>query len=143
MRHVVLTVALFSGSCAPHAPAEATTPPSSSETSFKELDLDHQIAFMKTIVVPAMKPVFQEHDPQKFSNFGCVTCHGEDARMGDFEMPNGNLPKLDFSDLSRFDPQDLDWMQREVRPTMAQLLDLPEADTPSQGLACFTCHTAP
>jgi hypothetical protein len=142
MRHVVLAAALFAGACAASAPAPVSTP-SSSENSFTQLDLDHQIAFMKTVVVPTMKPVFQQHDPQKFGNFGCVTCHGEDASLGDFEMPNNKLPKLDFSDLNRYDTRDLDWMQHDVRPTMARLLGLPEADAPKDGLACFTCHTGP
>lgn len=133
---------LLAGSCRAPATTETTTPSSSSETSFAELDLDHQIAFMKTVVVPAMKPVFQKHDPQKFADFGCVTCHGEDANLGDFEMPNTKLPKLDFSDLSRYDSRELDWMQHQVKPTMARLLDMQEADTAAQGLACFTCHPA-
>jgi hypothetical protein len=140
MRHVVLASSLFAAACGGHSSHEATTP-SSSRVPFAELDLDHQIEFMKTTVVPAMKPIFQQHDAHKFADFGCATCHGPDANAGDFEMPNDKLPKLDFSDLSQFQTADLDWMQRQVKPTMARLLDLREADDPKQGLACLTCHT--
>jgi len=140
MRTVVLAATLLAGACGSR-PAPETTTPSSSETSFAQLDLDHQIAFMKTVVVPAMKPVFQDHDAEKFREFGCTTCHGEGANVGDFDLPNGKLPKLDFSDLSRYQSRDLDWMQRQVKPTMARLLGIPEADDPKQGLSCLTCHT--
>lgn len=98
---------------------------------------------MKAVVVPKMRPVFQNHDAKKFSNFGCPTCHGAGATTGDYEMPNTDLPKLDFSDLSKFQQVDLDWMQSEVKPTMARLLEMPESTRTRKGFGCLSCHTKP
>lgn len=103
---------------------------------------DHQRgAFMRFKVVPAMRPVFQNHDPKEFSKFGCETCHGKDARKRKFEMPNPQLPKLDFEDLSEFKQADLDWMEHEVKPRMARLLGVSEwsKDNPT-GFGCLNCH---
>ena len=33
-----------------------------------------------------------EFDGERYADFGCGTCHGEDAREVGFEMPNGLAP---------------------------------------------------
>jgi hypothetical protein len=137
----ILTFAV-AGCPAPTTPtAQAPTPAAS--TTFEHLDLDHRIEFMKTVVLPKMKPIFQTHDAKKFSSFGCQTCHGAGANSGDYEMPNTDLPKLDFSDLGHFQQVDLDWMQNEVKPTMASLLGQPESTRTRKGFGCLSCHTKP
>jgi hypothetical protein len=97
---------------------------------------------MKQKVVPAMKPLFVNRDPKDFARneFGCQTCHGEQAKGGHFDMPNPKLPKL--NDLSKFKKEDLEWMEKEIAPTMAKILNQPLAskDNPT-GFGYLTCHT--
>jgi hypothetical protein len=112
------------------------------DLSFDKLDHDQRVTFMKKKVVPTMKPIFQNHDAKNFAEFGCKTCHGEQAKQGHFDMPNPNLPKLNFADMSKFKKEDLDWMHNEVWPTMGKLLDMPlySKDNP-KGFGCLNCHT--
>ena len=42
----------------------------------KNMTKDQQIAFMKERVMPAMAPVFKEHDPKAFEKFGCEIDRG-------------------------------------------------------------------
>lgn len=129
------------------APPATTTPPPTTTTAladvaFDKLDHDQKIEFMKQKVVPAMKPLFQNHDATKFAEFGCKTCHGKDPEAAKFKMPNGDLPKLDFGDMSKFKPADIEWMKNDIMPTMAKTLGLPphSADNPT-GFGCLGCHT--
>jgi len=112
------------------------------DVPFDKLDHDQRIAFMKQKVVPTMKPVFQNHDPKDFEKFGCQTCHGAQAKDGHFDMPNPDLPKLNFSDMSKYKREDIDWMKNEVMPTMGKLLRLTlySEDNP-KGFGCLHCHT--
>ena len=112
------------------------------DVPFADLDQDQRKAFMKQKVMPVMKPIFQNHDAKDFAKFGCSTCHGEQAKQGHFDMPNPKLPKLDFNDLSEFKKADLEWMGKEVMPTMGKILNLPlySKDNP-KGFGCLNCHT--
>jgi hypothetical protein len=153
---VFLIAACGSKSPAPSEPEPAalvTTPPKESappplpDKPFEELDQDQRAQFMKEKVMPAMEPIFKNHDPKKFAEFGCATCHGEQAKQGHFDMPNPGLPKLDFANkaaMAKFEKADMEWMAKEVKPTMAKLLSEPEmtAENP-KGFGCLHCHTAP
>jgi hypothetical protein len=112
------------------------------DVPFDKLEHDQRIAFMKQKVVPTMKPIFQNHDAKKFAEFGCKTCHGEQAKEGHFDMPNPKLSKLNFADMSKFKKEDIDWMHNEVWPTMGKLVqqELYSKDNP-KGFGCFECHT--
>lgn len=112
------------------------------DVPFADLDQDQRKAFMKQKVMPMMKPIFQNHDAKNFAKFGCNTCHGEQVKQGHFDMPNPKLPKLDFNDLSEFKKADLEWMGKEVMPTMGKILNLPlySKDNP-KGFGCLACHT--
>lgn len=148
---LLLLVAAACGSKA--APTTTTTPPAEEKTvvlpegvPFDQLDQDQRIEFMKQKVVPTMQPIFQNHDPKEFAEFGCKTCHGEQAAQGHFDMPNPGLPKLDFKDqaaMAKFSKEDMEWMAKEVKPAMAKLLSEPEytPETPN-GFGCTGCHTA-
>lgn len=113
------------------------------DVPFEKLDHDQQIQFMKEKVVPTMGPLFKEHDPKEFAEFGCKTCHGEGAEKGEFEMPSAHLPKLNFKDMSKFKKHDIEWMSTVIKPTMAKLLQEAEF-TPEnpEGFGCLHCHTA-
>jgi hypothetical protein len=148
----LLPILLLAAACGSKAAPATTTPATEDKTvtlpegvAFEQLDQDQRIEFMKQKVVPAMQPIFQNHDAKKFAEFGCKTCHGEQAAEGHFDMPNPALPKLNFKDpsaMAKFSKQDMEWMAKEVKPTMAKLLSQPEF-TPENptGFGCTGCHT--
>ncbi len=150
MKSLVSLVTLLIVACGPKA--TPTTPVGGAgdgsaavsalpDVAFEQLDHDQQIQFMKERVVPTMGPLFKEHDPEKFKDFGCKTCHGPRAENGEFEMPNPDLPKLTFADMSKFKKEDLEWMGKVIKPTMAKLLKEPEysQENPA-GFGCAHCH---
>ena len=111
------------------------------DVPFDELDLDQQIQFMKERVVPTMGPLFKQHDAEEFGEFGCKTCHGPGAAKGEFEMPNNDLPKLTFADMSKFKKEDIEWMSKVIKPEMAKLLGKPEYSPENpDGFGCGHCH---
>lgn len=149
---VALASLLLAASCGSKSPS--TTTPAGGEGSatavavlpdvpFEQLDHDQQIQFMKEKVVPTMAPLFKAHDATEFAEFGCKTCHGEGAEKGEFDMPHAGLPKLNFSDMSKFKPEDLEWMGKVIKPAMAKLLQESEMTKENpQGFGCLHCHTA-
>jgi hypothetical protein len=113
---------------------------------FDELSQEERFTVMKKVVVPTMKPLFQAQDPQKFAEFGCVTCHGPHAKEGKFVMPNPDLPKLNVADNMKVHkektPEMLTFMMEKVNPEMAKALNLPHYDPATgKGFGCFGCHT--
>ena len=117
--------------------AKATLP----DVPFAQLDPEQRKQFMEQKVLPALKPIFQNHDAQKFAKFQCETCHGTGAAQGRFDMPNAELPKL-TNDMSKFEKRDIEWMEREVSPTVAKLLQMPEYSKENpKGFSCLACHT--
>ncbi len=148
----VLASLVVAAACGSKTPATTTTggggdlgsaSPVLPDVPFEKLDHDQQIQFMKEKVVPAMAPIFKDHDAKEFAEFGCKTCHGDGAEKGEFDMPNPNLPKLNFADMSKYKKEDLEWMGGQVKPTMAKLLQESEY-TPENptGFGCLNCHTA-
>ena len=121
-----------------------------------KIDWEHMSAadkkkYMKTTVLPAMKPLFQTYDAKTFKKFTCATCHGEGATNGKFKMPNEKLPKLPqptnragFMALQQKKPDAVKFMGTVVKPKMAELLGLPEwtPQNPSPtAFGCYQCHT--
>lgn len=113
------------------------------DVPFDQLDHDQKIEFMKQKVMPAMEPIFKNHDATKFAEFTCKTCHGEGAAQGEFHMPNDKLPKLNFADPSQHKKEDMEWMSKQVKPQMAALLKETEYSPENpEGFGCLHCHTA-
>jgi cytochrome c553 len=146
---LLVVAALLTAACGSKPPAP-TTPKAEEEAAvvlpdvpFDKLDQKQKIAFMKQKVVPEMKPVFQNHNAKDFAEFGCKTCHGDDVKDGHFDMPNPKLPKLNFKDHnSKYEKADLEWMAKEVMPTMGKILNLPlHSEENPKGFGCLGCHT--
>ncbi|MCP4873546.1 MAG: hypothetical protein GY898_33080 [Proteobacteria bacterium] len=104
-----------------------------------DLSFTERIAYMENIVEPAMQELFLEFDPVEFEDFGCETCHGEDADDVEYELPNGVTPisfPLDVSEPGR--EEFADFMDEVVKPEMAALVD--EQPFPQGDFGCFACH---
>ena len=99
------------------------------DVAFADLDHAQRTDVMKQRVLPAMQAKFRDHDPKKFADVTCTTCHAEHS----FEMPNPELPHLDFGDLSGFEPADVEWMKTVIVPAMRDLLRDPT-------VRCGRCH---
>jgi hypothetical protein len=134
-----VTVALTSAACGPRG---QTGIPEGQAKPWAEMDDDERMQHMATVVVPRMQPVFQAHDPERFSDFGCATCHGSGAANGDFAMPSPSLPVLDASNFykthRKHQPEMVKLMWKEVEPAMGDAL----AVTHGFGgvIDCGTCH---
>ena len=120
----------------------------------KKIDWEHMSVaekkkYMKTVVLPTMKPAFQTYDAKAYKKFNCVTCHGDGATDGKFKMPNPKLPKLPgptdqagFMALHAKKPDAVKFMGTVVKPKMAELLGLPEWTPQTKtGFGCYECHT--
>ena len=111
------------------------------DVPFAQLDHDQRKQMMHERVVPAMKPLFQQHDATMFSDFGCATCHGDGVADKTFAMPNPKLPELDLADTSHYEARDLEFMSKVVKPTMAKLLGEREFSQENpHGFGCLDCH---
>jgi hypothetical protein len=138
----LISLLVFAASCGGKGAAPAAPVAKLPDVPFDQLDHDQQHQFMKEVVVPTMQPLFQQHDAKKFAEFGCKTCHGPGVEKHEFDMPNAELPKLNFSDMSKFKKEDLEWMGKEIMPTMAKLLkQQPYTDENPKGFGCLGCHT--
>jgi hypothetical protein len=148
MKLLAVCLVLLATSCGSKPPVAEPTPNEGSakvalpDVPFDKLDHDQRIEFMKQKVMPVMKPIFQNHDAKDFAQFGCDTCHGKQAKEGHFDMPNPELPKLNFADMSKFKKADLEWMGKEVEPTMGKILGLElYSESNPTGFGCLACHT--
>ncbi len=141
---MVLATACGGKSPPPAAPPAPPAQKALPDVPFDKLADDQQVEFMKQKVVPQMKPIFQQHDGKKFAEFGCTTCHGPGAKQGHFDMPNPELPKLSMKELmggTKYKKDDVEWMSKQVKPTVAKLLGQTEwsPDNP-KGFSCGACH---
>jgi hypothetical protein len=133
---------------APAGPPAATSavvgPP---QVPWASLNDEQKKTFMKAVVFPKMRDVFQAFDAKRYANFNCTTCHGDGAADGSFKMPNARLPKLPatpegFAKLAAEKPTATEFMMKQVKPAMAVLLGMPEFTPQNQsGFGCMHCHT--
>lgn len=109
---------------------------------FEKLSHDDKVKFMKTKVMPVMKPAFQKFDAKEFASFTCKTCHGKDPQKSKHEMPTPDLPKLDWDAIKKGEEKEwVDFMENTVEPEMARILGKPQMtkDQPN-GFGCLDCH---
>jgi len=146
MKTFVLLASLLAASCGGKSSPGGDTGSAATkplpDVPFDSLDHEQRIQFMKEVVLPTMEPLFKAHDATKFAEFGCKTCHGPSAEQGKFDMPNEGLPKLFGPGMAKFKKEDLEWMGKEIKPTMAKLLKQPEySESNPKGFGCLECHT--
>lgn len=99
-------------------------------------------------VLPRMSALFAAYDGERYAEFECATCHGEDARERDFAMPNPSILPLHPTGSAgqhqtvRDHPEGVRFMYNQVLPTMQALLGASAFDEATgAGFTCFACHT--
>lgn len=116
--------------------AEMRAPEPLEPGAWQRLDFEARKQFMREVVMPTMRPLFEEVDAERFASFTCISCHGQGAGDGTFAMPSSDLPPLggppaEMEDEAR--QRVVEFMRKTVKPKMAELLG--EAE-----LRCSTCH---
>lgn len=123
--------------------APTSAPQPAERPSWGKMSHEQQRQYMKEVVLPKMSAEFQSFDADEFGQMNCATCHGPEAKQGEFEMPSAHLPKL--SPDGKWDdhpPKMVAFMKETVVPEMASLLDAKPYDPQTKtGFGCFECHT--
>lgn len=113
------------------------------DMAWADVPAEQRGQWMAEVVVPAMAPLFQEHDAERYADFGCATCHGDDAQAVGFEMPNGLAPLNPEQIPAMFQSEQpmATFMTQTVWPQMAQLLgEAPFNPETGEGFSCLHCH---
>jgi hypothetical protein len=104
---------------------------------WQSLDFDQRKRFMRELVMPSLRPLFQGFDAERFAAFSCSTCHGSGVQAGTFAMPSMEVPALSRARLAAAAESDkpmLAFMRDMLKPKMAELLGEPDS------LRCSSCH---
>jgi hypothetical protein len=140
--------ALFISIPPAHGKGKTLGPP---EVAWKDMTFAQKRAYMKSAVLPTMKPVFQQFDAKKFKSVTCETCHGKDGAERKFKMPSNDIHPLPdskegFEAALKAEPTWPKWtefMAQKVEPAMGKLLDVPvfNPQKPVEGaFSCNKCH---
>lgn len=118
----------------------------SPDLKWADKDFKQRKEWMGVEVLPKMKALFKEYDEAQFKGFGCDTCHGEDGKEKNYEMPTDSIYPLPEADpvkaAMEYDEAVTKFMVERVTPDMAALMDA-EPYNPETGegtVGCFTCH---
>jgi len=142
---IVLATACGGSTTEEEGTVDTTTGGETDATNIAWADMtpEQRGAYMRDTVVPTMAPLFQAVDAERYAEFDCRTCHGENARDVHFQMPNGvhplnptDIPAVFQSD----EPMD-QLMTQSVWPRMAELLGEEQFDPETgAGFSCMNCH---
>jgi len=105
---------------------------------------EQRMDWMAVAVFPKMRQLFREQDSEKYEEFACQTCHGNEMERVDFKMPN-DLFALETDDTvtraKEYDEKTTDFMLGAVVPEMAKLLAMDAYTLETQtGFGCMGCH---
>ncbi len=114
-----------------------TPPPVEEAKTWSDMDRQARMEYMGTVVYPRMKTEFQGHDAERFGEFTCASCHGEDKEDVDFKMPNDLTPlptEGTMEAATEMDAEIAKFMAESVVPAMQEMLGEGEE------AGCFSCH---
>jgi len=142
-----LAFVVASGAATPSAMAKDEGPPK----PWKEMSYKEKKSYMRTAVMPALKPVFKAFDAKKFKTFQCDTCHGKDGAERKYKMPSNDIHALpntpeDFQAMMKKMPEWPKWtdfMVKSVEPAMGKVLGVAiyNPEKPDENaFACKNCH---
>lgn len=136
------------GDTAGDATGDTAAPDAGKRKAWADLTVAEKKEIMKKQVVPRMRELWKQ-SPDPGEDVDCTTCHGDQAMDGKFEMPNKDLPALDFTPagMAAYKKKEknaqawLDFMGKQVKPEMAKILGVDEY-TPENptGFGCGNCH---
>jgi len=109
--------------------------------AWADLSFGERQQYMKDTVMPEMRGLFAQTHP----DFGCKSCHGDNAASVNWAMPNTLAPldpqRMPFESDVEDERNAALWMKETVVPAMARLLDATPFDPATgQGFGCFSCH---
>lgn len=140
-----LRIALLLGlgmSTIPACKMGKVTTPKGADKLWSQMDRDERSAHMYGVVKPRMETLFSELDGERFADFDCGTCHGDNAEEVDWALPNPALPKLNpkafYKKHRKATPEMADFMWKVVEPEMAELLGVTHG--PKGMMECGSCH---
>ncbi len=100
--------------------------------------------FMGIYVLPKMSSLFKAQDGERFADFKCQTCHGDDMESVGFKMPSDLYPlpaENTIEAAKEYDAEMTAFMMEKVVPAMVELLGVPPYDPATgRGFGCFSCH---
>ena len=114
----------------------AATEPGAPGVAWADKNRQQRMETMGLVVFPSMKEAFQAHDAERYADFKCQTCHGDDAKDVDYKMPNAVTPlsKDDpVGDGNGIDEEMTKFMMESVVPKMKEHLEGAEVN-------CHSCH---
>ena len=139
--------------------ADASAPPAAGgekvagpAVKWDDMNKEQRGRYMKEVITPKMKVVFQDFDAKLFKTVNCATCHGKEFKARKFKMPNPDIHPLPstpeaFQAMMKKEPTWPKWtkfMAEKVEPTMASLLGMvpfdPKKPDPT-AFSCQACHT--
>lgn len=117
------------------------------ETPWEEMSDEEQEWYMIGTVLPIHSEIFAEYDHDRYAQFQCTHCHGDDGAERHYAMPSRYLPALPTPGSERWtameqgNPRLYQFMAETVTPTMATQLGVQPYDPATgEGFGCFGCH---
>jgi hypothetical protein len=147
----LLVVSSCAHSSAPPATEDDSAPVvTPQETPWKDMTKEQKGRYMRKVVTPKMREVFQAFDAKGYEKFGCPTCHGKEAKAREFKMPSPDLeplpdsPEVFMATTMKEHPEMVKFMGEQVEPQMAMLLGRPpynpQAPETPDAFGCNGCH---
>lgn len=110
------------------------------ERPWSEMSHDDKGTDMVMRFEPVFRVMFQDFESDHYGDFGCATCHGEDADARDYHMPSAHLPPVAlpgtpaYQQMASEHPGDTRFMEEQVLPAMQTMLGMGATFT------CNGCH---
>src|SRR5690606_31333550 len=95
------------------------------EITWSEKNEKQRFGHMAAQVTPQMKALFEKYDSSFGGNFNCQTCHGKNAELVNWRMPNPEISSLSKENTLQesldYDAEMTNFMMAEVTPALKTL----------------------